>query len=78
MGFEHLEEKWWPPDINMMPLKQKFVNFSMFLDNKLEAVNIKEFNFRKESDKILKILLEIQCGLESNIINYLLTQPQSL
>lgn len=56
----------------------KFVNLLMFLSNKSEAVNIEEFNFTKESDKTLKILEEIQCGLDSNTVNYLLTQPQSL
>lgn len=78
MGFEHLEEKWWPLDINIMSLKHKICQPLMFLSNKSEAVNIEEFNFTKESDKTLKILKEIQCGLDSNAVNYLLTQPQSL
>lgn len=50
----------------------------MFLGNKSEAVNTEEFNFMKESEKTLKILEEIQCGLDSNTVNYLLSQPQSL
>ena len=50
----------------------KFVSFLMYLCNKSEAVNIEEFNFTKESDKTLKILKEIQCGLDSNTVNYLL------